>query len=221
MPDGTDVPFNPDDEMPEGALFDMPAVRVERVFSADFVSDPAANASGLFSERHFAAARLLGIELKKPVAPVPVDAPAKPKTSTIPNMLKDLRQAFPDSAQFSRACDLLAADDKLTVADISAKLAAEKEADRVAGIEADLAALKVQLAAKDAEIVQLKADVVAKEVGTAPINLGTGDAAPVDTDAIVAQYLKLSGADAQGYLAKHIGVINAQRKAHGSKGRIG
>jgi len=224
MPDGSDVPFDPDAEMPEGALFDMPAVRVEKVYSADFVSDPAANANGLFSERHFAAAKLLGIELKKPVAPVapaaPVDAPDKPKTSTIPIMLKELRQAFPDSAQFSRACDLLAADDKLTVADISAKLAAEKEAARVAGIEADLTAIKTQLAAKDAEIAALKLEVEAAKKGADPINLGTSDAAPVDPDAIVAQYLKLSGDDAKGYLARHIDVINAQRKAHGFRGVI-
>ena len=228
MPDGTDVPFDPEGDMPNGAMFDMPCVRVEKVYSADFVSDPAANKS-LFSERHRAAAKLLGIVLAAPAADVspsplvksaasaPVDATTKPKTSTIPLMLKELRLAFPDSVQFSRACDLLAADDKLTVADISAKLAAEKETARVAAIEAEVATLKAELAKKDAAIVQLEADKAAAAKGAQPLNLGSGDAAPVDADAIVAKYLALTGADRDGFLAKNFAVIDAKRKEHGIK----
>ena len=231
MPDGTDLPCEDDGDMPEGALFGMPAVRVEKVFSADLVGDPAANANGLFSERAKAAAEILGIKLPalspspltKSTPPAPaakVDAPALSKPQPNFTMLKDLMTAFPDSAQFSRACALLAADDKLTVADISAKLAAEKEVARVAGIEADLAAIKATLAAKDAEIVQLKADVAAAGKGADPIALGSGDIAPVDPDTVVANYLKLSGDEAGRYLAKHIGTINAQRKLHGTRGKF-
>lgn len=231
MPDGAEIPFDPEADMPAGAQFDMPAVRVERIFSADFVSDPAANANGLFSERHYAAAKLLGINLPriskpevepaaKPELVAPVDAVILSKPQPIFQMLKELMTAFPDSAQFSRACALLAADDKLTVADISAKLAAEKEAARVAGIEAELATAKAELAKRDAAIVQLEADKAAALKGAAPIDLGNGSAAPVEPDVIVNKYLSLSGDEATEFLAKHITVINAQRKAHGFKGIV-
>ena len=230
MADGTDLPFDPDGDMPEGALYDMPAVRVERIFSADFVSDPAANPNGLFDTRLRAAAALLGIKLPAladPVSPspltisppvaasAPVDAALSAKPSTLFPMLKELRIAFPDAAQFSRACDLLATDDKLTVADISAKLASEVEAARVAKLEADFAALNAALTAKDAEITQLKADVAAAAKGADPINLGAEASAPVDAAQVVEQYLKLSGDEAQAYLAKNFAVINAHRKGHG------
>ena len=135
-------------------------------------------------------------------------------------MLKELMLAFPDSAQFSRACAMLAADEKLTVADISANLAAEKEAARVAGIEAELTEIKTQLAAKDAEIVALRAAGEVAKKGADPINLGSGDAAPVDANAVVEKYLSLKGKEKQDFLAAHSAVINGLRQSHGRLGQI-
>ncbi len=47
MDDGSEVPFSP--QRPEGCSRENPCARFTRIWSADFVSDPAANAGGLFN----------------------------------------------------------------------------------------------------------------------------------------------------------------------------
>jgi hypothetical protein len=49
---GDELPFRYSDDKPQGAVGDLPVLRVSSVLSADFVDAPAANARGLFSANH-------------------------------------------------------------------------------------------------------------------------------------------------------------------------
>jgi hypothetical protein len=48
LKDGNELPFRYGDKKPEGAVSDMPSLRVTSILSADFVDAPAANERGLF-----------------------------------------------------------------------------------------------------------------------------------------------------------------------------
>ncbi len=213
MPDGSEVPAE-DDEMPEGALNAMPSVRVTRIYSADFVSDPAANPNGLFDARLQAAAKLLGIPLPSLSSPSPLkekvaETPVKPldaaptkETKTIFTMIKDIRAKFSDPVKFARACELLSENEKFTLAEIESAIANEAEVARVKAIEQELATLKAQLAAKDEEIKKLSEVKVAADKGADPIKLGN-EGAKADTNAVFEAWTKLSGKEATIYWEAH------------------
>ena len=228
MADGSECAADSED-MPEGAVRDMPSVRVSRIYSADFVSDPAANPNGLFDARLQAAAKLLGIPIPSLVSPSPlvktapaaVDMAASSVTKTIHTMIKDLRSKFSDPAKFARACELYSDNEKLTVADIESKLAAECEAQRVKQLEADLAQMKTDLAARDAEIVTLKASKEAAAKGADPINLGAGDKPAGDAAKLLEEWSKLSGKAESAFYQKHREAINAARAMTGSPKMVG
>lgn len=210
MPDGSEVPAE-DDEMPEGALNSMPSVRVTRIYSADFVSDPAANPNGLFDARLQAAAKLLGIPLPSLSSPSPLkekgaETPAKVidgvpnnETKTTFTMIKDIRAKFDkDPVKFARACELFAENEKITLSEIESKIAGEAEASRVKAIETELANLKSQLAAKDEEIKKLSEEKAAAAKGADPLKLGN-EGAKTDTAAVFEAWTKLSGKEATIY----------------------
>ena len=230
MEDGSEMPAD-DDEMPAGTVRDTPSVRVERIYSADFVSDPAANPNGLFDARLQAAAKLLGIPLPSLSSPSPltkteskntvsitatVDVQPNIETKTIFTMIKDLRSKFSDPVVFARACEMLAENDKLTIADIEAKLSAETEAARVKQLEADLAAAKKQLSEQAEAMKQLEADKVAAAKGANPINLGAGENAATDGAKLTEEWSKLSGREATAFWDKNKEAIKAYRAVSGS-----
>ena len=219
LEDGSDVATDGDDEMPMNAVRDMPSVRVTRVYSADFVSDPAANPNGLFDARLQAAAKLLGIPLPSLASPLllkkedaqPVDSNENKETQTDFTMIKELRSKFSDPVKFARACELLSDNEKMTVADIEAKLSAEAEAARVQKLEADFAEMQKQLAAKDEEIAKLSKEKEAASKGAAPINLGAGESA-VDTGAkLFEEWSKLGGKDATLFWNKNQNALRAYK----------
>lgn len=231
LSDGSEVPAD-DDDMPEGAVRDMPSVRVTRVYSADMVSDPAANPNGLFDARLQAAAKLLGIPLPSLKSPAPAAVSPSPLAKTEPEkpapavdgstfskpinlstMIKELRLKFSDPVKFARACELLSENDKMTVADIEAKLSAEAETARVAKLEADFAALQKQLGDKDAEIKALSEKAAAAAKGADPVKLGSGEEAANDGAKLVEEWGKLSGKEASIFWSKHKDAIRAFRAA--------
>lgn len=228
LADGSEVPAE-DDDMPDGAVRDMPSVRVTRVYSADMVSDPAANPNGLFDARLQAAAKLLGIplpSLKTAVSPSPLakTEPEKPapavdestfsKPINLSTMIKELRLKFSDPVKFARACELLSENDKMTVADIEAKLSAEAETARVTKLEADFAALQKQLGEKDAEIKRLSDKAAADAKGADPVKLGSGEGAANDGAKLIEEWNKLSGKAASVFWHTHKDAIRAYRAAN-------
>lgn len=229
MSDGSEIPCGDDDEIPEGAMNAMPSVRVTRIYSADFVSDPAANPNGLFDARLQAAAKLLGIPLPSLSSPSPLkekgaETPAKPldgapnnETKNTFTMIKDIRAKFSDPVKFARACELLSENEKITLSEIESKIAGEAEASRVKAIETELAALKTELAAEKAKVVQLETEKAAASKGATPIDLGVqggGD----ESAKLVAEWAKLSGKEATQFWNKHEKALLAFRASHPQSG---
>ena len=222
MSDGSEVPAD-DDDMPEGAMNAMPSVRVTRLYSADFVSEPAANKS-LFDARLQAAAKLLGIPLPSLSSPSPLrekgaETPAKPldgapnnETKTTFTMIKDIRAKFSDPVKFARACELLSENEKITLSEIESKIAGEAEASRVKAIETELADLKKQLTAKDDEIKKLSEEKAAAAKGADPLKLGN-EGAKADTNAVFEAWTKLSGKEATIYWEKNKDALLAYKMA--------
>lgn len=188
--DGHEEKWTQDGEMPDGAVRDMPSVRVTRVFSADFVSDPATNI-GLFSQPAATTASTIAAPAVK------IDAPAHKETSKAPfTMLKQLKEKFgSDSQKFARACELLSENENLTIDAIDAKLKSEAEASRMAKIEADFAAQSKQIAELQEQLKAKDAEIEAAKKGAAPVNLG----APAETKDVLAQFEALEGAEATAF----------------------
>lgn len=191
--DGTEQKWTQDGEMPDGAVRDMPSVRVTRVFSADFVSDPATNV-GLFSQP-VATATISASTVA--LQAVQIDAPAHKETSKAPfTMLKQLKEKFgSDSQKFARACELLSENENLTISDIEAKLDTEAKAARFSKMEADFAAQAKQIAELQEQLKDKDAEIEAAKKGAAPVNLG----APAETKDVLAQFEALEGAEATAF----------------------
>lgn len=228
LADGVEKPIDEDggDVIPMGAIREMPSVRVTRVYSADFVSDPAANPNGLFDERRIAAAKILGIELKPISSPSllakkeektpvieapPVDTQLSVETKPLFPMIKELRTKYTDPVKFARACELLGEDNKLTIEAIEVKLSAEAETARVKQLESDYAAQTKALAENKTKIEQFEKDLAASKKGADPLNLGKGADAAGDSGKLVEQWLKMSGGEATMFWEKHKDAINAWR----------
>jgi len=212
MPDGAEMEFSED--RPEGCEMEMPSVRVGRIYSADFVGDPAANPSGLFDARRIAAAQLLGIELPtlrsadvspspltKPAAVTVIDAAVVSKPNNI-SMIKDLRSKFSDPAVFTRACEIYSLNDKLTIAEIETAIAGEAKESASIKLAADFEALtlaQVEATKKhESEVAALKADLAAARLGATAINLGNGGDGGGD---ILARYSAMGNNEAGAFYA--------------------
>jgi hypothetical protein len=217
MADGSELSAD-SDEMPAGAVRDMPSVRVERIYSADFVSDPAANPNGLFDARLQAAAKLLGIPVQTlstsaatVSATVTVDASTQNETKTNFTMIKDLRTKFSDPVKFARACELLSENEKLTIPEIEAKLNVEADVAKVKQLEEAVAKHADELKARDEKIKQLEEAVKAAGKGANPINLGTGEGAGDANAKVFEEWAKLSGKEATLFWDKNQKAILAYK----------
>ncbi len=173
---GAEVPA--DGERPANALGSMPSVRAHKVFSADFVSDPAANAGGLFSRGKLT--ELLDgkqklsadiAELTGKLSAAEQNVTAKEATITELNgKLATAGQTIASLETKGKEADTLTASLNARIIELVATLDAKAKAmtDELAALNSSLTTTRAE---HDAQMTAMKRTLV--EFGAVPVNIYT------------------------------------------------